>query len=142
MITEFTPAAAVAGGMLIGVAAVMLMAFNGRIAGVSGMIAGVLMPSGRSEAFERGAFLLGLVLAPLLFASATGTDVPLNVTDNIPLIISAGLLVGVGTAYGNGCTSGHGVCGIARLSQRSMVATAVFIGMAMLTVAIMRHVLQ
>lgn len=142
MMTEFTPLQAIAGGALIGVSAVTLMALNGRIAGVSGMIAGALLPQSRPEAMERLAFLAGLVLAPLLYGAITGVSVQASFPDSLAVVAGAGLLVGFGTAYGNGCTSGHGVCGVARGSQRSITATAIFIATSMLTVFIVRHVLQ
>jgi uncharacterized protein len=138
--TEFTPFASSFGGALIGAAAVLLMATNGRIAGISGIAARVLPPYDDSETGARIAFVAGLILAPLLYSVFGGTVVQ-TVSSNFPLLAIAGLLVGFGSVYGGGCTSGHGVCGISRLSKRSLVATAVFMGVAFVTVAIVRHAL-
>ena len=137
--TEFTPAASLLGGTLIGLSAVLLMLWEGRIAGISG-IAARLLPPYRDNAFiSRFGFVVGLVTAPFLVTAATGVQVSQTVSSNVPLMIAAGLLVGFGTVWGNGCTSGHGVCGIARLSTRSMVATAVFMATALVTVYLVRH---
>jgi uncharacterized protein len=136
--TPFDPVSAVLGGALIGLAAVLLMLLNGRIAGVSGIL-GDALAGGLGEGAWRLAFLAGLVAAPLLLA-AVGDPLP---TPLMPaswaVIIAAGLLVGFGTRLGGGCTSGHGVCGMARLSPRSIVATLVFMATAMLVVAGTRH---
>lgn len=139
-ITQFTPLASTIGGALIGVAAVMLMAFSGRIAGISGILGRLLPPYAGAD--PRGAvlFVLGLMAAPLLYAAVTGTSFAQTVSGNASLMAVAGLLVGFGTAYGGGCTSGHGVCGLARLSLRSLVATSVFMATAFATVFVMRHV--
>lgn len=129
--------AALAGGALIGIAASMLILFNGRIAGISGILGGVFSP-GTTDRAWRLAFLAGLIVAPLVY----GLAAPLpNVEVHAEewMLIIAGLLVGFGTRYGAGCTSGHGVCGIARLSRRSIIATLVFIASGMLTVYVMRH---
>ena len=139
MITEFTPFASLLGGALIGVAAVMLMLFLGRIAGISGIIRG-LFSIDFSEVWWRLAFLAGLIAAPFLLRKATGVLPEFAVTGNPELLVVGGLLVGFGTSLGSGCTSGHGVCGIARISKRSLVATAVFMVCAIITVFIMRHV--
>lgn len=128
---------AVIGGALIGLAAVLLLAFNGRIMGVSGMLGGLLA---RSEGMGwRAAFLGGSIAAPLLLAVA-GYRPAVEMQAGPVVLIVAGLLVGVGTSLGSGCTSGHGICGIARLSPRSLVATAVFMSVAIVTVALTRHV--
>ena len=137
--TEFTPVSALIGGVLIGVSAALLMTIEGRIAGISGMLGRLLPPWGAVEASSRLAFVLGLVAAPLAIWIATGHQVAQTVSDNLALMAVAGLLVGFGTAWGNGCTSGHGVCGLARLSLRSVVATAVFMATALLTVFVARH---
>lgn len=126
------------GGALIGAAAVAFMALNGRIMGVSGIISGLLVGAG--GAAWRIAFIAGAIAAPLLLAVA-GFPVAVEIEAGPVLLIAAGLLVGFGTNLGSGCTSGHGVCGVARLSPRSMAATAVFVAVGMLTVAILRHVL-
>jgi uncharacterized membrane protein YedE/YeeE len=138
--TEFTPLPSLFGGALIGFAAVLLMAANGRVAGVSTIASRVLPPYDDGEIGARLAFLAGLIAAPFLFLAFGGSIVQ-TVGDSLPLIAIAGLLVGFGSTYGGGCTSGHGVCGMARLSVRSVVATAVFMGVAMATVFVVRHVL-
>ena len=132
----FDPVSALAGGALIGLAAVLLMLLNGRIAGVSGILGEALTGDHRGW---RAAFLIGLVAAPLLLG-AVGRSLPMPwMPSSFAIVIAAGLLVGFGTRLGGGCTSGHGVCGIARLSPRSIVATLVFMATAMLVVAVMRH---
>ncbi len=138
--TEFTPIASLAGGALIGLAAVLLLALEGRIAGISG-IASRLLPPVDSRFASRLAFVAGLVLAPFLVAAATGEPVSQTVSSNLPLLAVAGLLVGFGAVYGGGCTSGHGVCGLSRLSQRSIVATVTFMLTAFVTVFVVRHVI-
>ena len=134
--TSFDPIAATAGGVLIGVAALMIMLCYGRIAGISGISRAVLL----SPALDwRAAFLVGLILSALVF-SFVAPD-PLQVTGNPLLLIVGGLAVGVGTSIGSGCTSGHGVCGISRRSQRSILATAIFMIVAVITVFVMRQIL-
>jgi uncharacterized protein len=139
--TEFTPISAGIGGALIGLAAVLMMATTGRIAGVSGFVSRLLPPYEDNQLLVRLAFVAGLVAAPLLFGLASGSSIETSVTSNIGLLVPAGLLVGFGAVIGGGCTSGHGVCGIARLSPRSLAATAVFMGVALVTVFLSRHVL-
>jgi hypothetical protein len=135
---NFTPLSAAIGGALIGLSAVLLMLLTGRIAGVSGIFGGLLNPDSSDKGW-RIAFLAGLILAPLL-AAEVGYGMP---TPQLPaswtVIIAAGLLVGFGARLGGGCTSGHGICGVARLSIRSIVATAIFMLTAIATVAITRH---
>ena len=139
--TAFTPFASLVGGMMIGLSAVLLMLWEGRIAGISG-IAGRLLPPYRDGAFlSRVGFVFGLIAAPLAIAVTTGEAVQQTVSSNIPLMIAAGLLVGFGSVWGNGCTSGHGVCGLSRLSTRSFVATGVFMAAAFATVFLIRHVI-
>lgn len=138
--TEFTPLASTLGGILIGLAAVILMLANGRIAGISGIASAVLPPFADSETLARLAFIVGLIAAPLVYIALGGSIVQ-TVSPNLPLMAIAGLLVGFGSVYGGGCTSGHGVCGLSRLSQRSLAATASFMGAAMITVFVVRHVL-
>lgn len=139
--TAFTPVSALLGGVLIGLSAVMLMALNGRIAGIAGIVGGLLAPSpfDRLDRFWRLAFVAGLVVAPVLWFATTGAMPAVAVTDSWPLLAVAGLIVGVGTQIGSGCTSGHGVCGLARLSPRSLVATVIFMAAALLTVFVSRH---
>ena len=137
--THFTPWASLAGGILIGVAAAVFILFNGRIAGISGILGGLLRPA-KNDILWRVAFLAGLGLAPLLYAMVS--TLPDTVVDaDAGILIAAGLLVGIGTRYGAGCTSGHGVCGIARLSPRSLVATACFMAAGFATVFVVRHLL-
>ncbi len=140
--TEFTPLLSLIGGALIGVSAVLLMAFHGRIAGVSGIASRILPPwESKDEIGWRVSFLVGILAAPLVFRMISGQTPVQSVSNNIPLMIAAGLLVGFGAVFGNGCTSGHGVCGMARLSRRSIIATATFMGAAFVTVFIVRHVM-
>ncbi len=139
--TEFTPVAALLGGGLIGASAVALMATTGRIAGVSGIAARLLPPYGDRELAGRIAFLLGIIVAPLIVALVTGSMPLPQIEAATPMLVAAGLLVGFGAVWGNGCTSGHGVCGISRLSLRSLVATAVFMTTAIATVFLVRHML-
>ncbi|MBA3702599.1 MAG: YeeE/YedE family protein [Rubrobacteraceae bacterium] len=130
---DFTPVSGLAGGMLIGLATALLMLFNGRIAGISGIVGGLL---GRkaSEVGWRAMFAAGLLLGALAYVLAVGGTFSVKVEASLPVMVAAGLLVGLGTRLGSGCTSGHGVSGIARLSRRSIVATLVFMGAAALTV--------
>lgn len=136
---DFTPWSALAGGALIGLAAAMFVLLNGRIAGISGVIGGLLTPV-RGDLAWRVAFVLGMVGAPLAYALFAALPVP-RIDAGFTLLIVAGLLVGVGTRYGSGCTSGHGVCGLSRLSPRSLVATAAFMGAGFATVFVVRHLL-
>ncbi|AZN72582.1 YeeE/YedE family protein [Georhizobium profundi] len=139
--TEFTPIASLMGGMMIGLSATLLMLWEGRVAGISG-IAGRLLPPYRDGAFlSRFGFVVGLIAAPVAIAVATGEAVQQTVSSNVPLMIAAGLLVGFGSVWGNGCTSGHGVCGLSRLSARSIVATCVFMATAFATVFLVRHMI-
>jgi len=136
---NFTPISAAIGGALIGLSAVLLMLLNGRIAGVTGIFAGIFEPQSNDHAW-RVAFVVGLVAAPLS-AVLVGYTVPIpQMPTSVVTIAVAGLLVGFGTRLSNGCTSGHGICGIARLSPRSITATVVFMVAAIIVVALMRHV--
>lgn len=137
---QFTPLPAFAGGVLIGLSVVWLMLANGRIAGISGVVGGLLTARLR-DAGWRVAFLIGLIAAPLLYAATVGSVAPLTVTSSTGLLIAGGLLVGFGARLGSGCTSGHGVAGLARLSPRSFVATGVFLTAAMATVFLTRHLI-
>ncbi|MDH4984776.1 YeeE/YedE thiosulfate transporter family protein [Aminobacter anthyllidis] len=139
--TEFTPIASTVGGILIGLSAVLLMAWEGRIAGISGIASRLLPPHADGAFLSRLGFVLGLVAAPLIYLLVTGSEVLQTVSSNLPLMAVAGLLVGFGSAYGSGCTSGHGVCGLSRLSIRSLVATITFMATAFATVFIVRHAL-
>lgn len=141
MATEFTPIASTIGGLLIGVSAVIVMVFSGRIAGVSGIVAKLLPPYTGSGIVQAAAFLAGLIAAPLVYTWVSQSPVHQTVSDNATLMIIAGLLVGVGAGVSGGCTSGHGVCGLARLSPRSLAATLTFMATGIVTVFIVRHVI-
>ncbi len=139
-VTEFTPLASTIGGALIGIAAVLLVAFNGRIAGISGIGGRLLPPYAQSDSAGAAAFVLGMLAAPLAYAAVAGGPFAQTVSNNVGLMAIAGLLVGFGAGVGGGCTSGHGVCGLARLSVRSIVATVVFMTVAFVIVFVARHV--
>ncbi|MYM80577.1 YeeE/YedE family protein [Duganella sp. FT50W] len=137
---NFTPWTALAGGLLIGLAAAALLLFNGRIAGISGILGGLLHPK-RGDMAWRVAFLAGLVIAPLAY----GVFAPLpdvRIDAGPWTLVAAGLLVGLGTRYGSGCTSGHGVCGLSRMSPRSLVATLSFMLAGFVTVYVLRQLLS
>lgn len=137
---SFTPWSSLAGGILIGAAASMLILFNGRIAGISGIIGGLLKPSGGDIGW-RIAFIGGLLGAPLIYRLIA--ELPaIQIDAGYGVLIAAGLLVGVGTRYGSGCTSGHGVCGISRLSPRSMVATLIFMAAGFAATYVVRHLMN
>jgi uncharacterized membrane protein YedE/YeeE len=136
----FDPLSALSGGVLIGVASALLMVLSGRIAGISGIVGGLLAGAG-----DKGwcvAFIVGLIAAPLLFALAGLPTADPDMPASWLVIVVGGLLVGFGTRLASGCTSGHGVCGIARFSPRSLAATAIFMAVAVITVAVVRHVLE
>ncbi|EKF73856.1 hypothetical protein A11A3_11623 [Alcanivorax hongdengensis A-11-3] len=135
----FTPWSALAGGALIGLAAALFIHANGRIAGISGIVGGLLRPA-PGDRHWRLAFVLGMVLAPLAWAAVTALP-PLVIDADWPTLVVAGLLVGISTRYGAGCTSGHGVCGISRLSPRSITATLAFMASGFITVFVIRHLL-
>ncbi|BBP59482.1 YeeE/YedE family protein [Pseudomonas sp. St316] len=136
---HFTPLSALVGGGLIGTAAGLFVLLNGRVAGISGIVGGVLRPVA-GDVTWRMAFVLGLVMAPLLYRLFAPLPA-LQVDTGYPLLIVAGVLVGIGTRYGAGCTSGHGVCGLSRMSPRSAAATAIFMGVGFITVFMIRHLL-
>ena len=140
MTTEFTPLMSLSGGVLIGVSATLLMALHGRIAGMTGILAGILPPFARDWRW-RAAFLAGAAVAPAILLAAGGT-IPFAVPVPVWAMALGGVVVGIGVQAGSGCTSGHGVCGIARLSPRSIVATVTFMATTGITVYIMRHVLS
>ena len=140
MITEFTPFLSLLGGVLIGLSAVVLMATIGRIAGISGIIGGLFTPN-VGEALWRVAFLAGLMAAPVIYVRGFGQLPDFAVTSNLYQLVAGGLLVGFGAIVGSGCTSGHGICGLSRISRRSMVAVAVFMVSAMVTVLLLRHLM-
>ncbi|WP_233010073.1 YeeE/YedE family protein [Rheinheimera faecalis] len=136
--SQFTPQSALTGGLMIGLACALLWLLNGRIAGISGITAGVLSSSG-AERQWRLAFVLGLVLSSWVWLLLAPLPVS-QVTSNYWLLAIAGVLVGFGARLGSGCTSGHGICGLSRLSGRSLVATVTFMAVAVATVFIVRHV--
>ena len=140
MMENFTPVSGLIGGLLIGLAAALLLLLNGRLSGISGIVGGLLAPKS-SDASWRVVFVAGLLLGAFIYVLATGDAMLVRMQASLPVLVVAGLLVGFGTRLGSGCTSGHGVCGIARLSRRSIVATSVFFGVAMLTVFLTRHAL-
>lgn len=135
---HFTPWASLAGGLLLGLASALFILFNGRILGISGIVGGLLRPV-RGDTAWRLTFLLGLFVAPLLYAGVAALPAA-RMDAGWGIVALAGLLVGIGTRVGSGCTSGHGVCGLSRLSPRSLVATLSFMGAGFITVYLMRHV--
>lgn len=136
---NFTPWSSLAGGVLIGLAVSILILLNGRIAGISGIVGGLFRPV-KNETAWRYAFILGLLIAPLFYI--VFTELPaVEVSANIWQLLLAGFLVGIGTRYASGCTSGHGICGVARLSKRSLIATTLFMFSGMVVVYVMRHLL-
>ena len=135
----FTPWSALAGGVLIGTAAAMLALLTGRVAGISGVIGGLLRPL-RHDFGWRLAFVAGLLVSPMVYAWIATPAAP-EIDAGYPALVAAGLLVGLGTRYGSGCTSGHGVCGLSRLSPRSLVATLSFMSAGFVVVFVLRHVL-
>jgi uncharacterized membrane protein YedE/YeeE len=136
---NFTPWTSLAGGILLGLASAMFILINGRILGISGIIGGLLRPKSGDVGW-RLAFVLGMLVAPLLYLLLAG-PVAVRIDASWATLVIAGLLVGVGTRFGSGCTSGHGVCGLSRLSPRSLVATLAFMGAGFVTVYLMRHLL-
>lgn len=139
--TAFTPFQSLAGGALIGLAAVLLMATMGRIMGATGILAGILQPAGMSDWSWRAATLLGMISGPVLVLLVTGQMPAVQVPVSTTMLIVGGFIVGIGVTFGAGCTSGHGVCGMARLSPRSIAATLTFMVTTGLTVYVVRHIL-
>ena len=137
--TEFTPYPAAIGGIIIGIAAIALLLSIGKIAGISGIFAQTALQKPRAISWQM-TFIIGLILAPLI-AQPLGYGLPTTIDLSWPQIVIGGLLVGFGSRYGSGCTSGHGICGIGRFSKRSIVATITFMATAVITVFITRHVL-
>jgi uncharacterized membrane protein YedE/YeeE len=136
---HFTPGMSLLGGLLIGTASALFILANGRIAGISGILGGLLRPTS-GDVIWRVAFLLGLIVAPAVLSPFIVTVIP-TIDAGATTLIIAGLLVGIGTRYGGGCTSGHGICGLSRLSPRSLIATLAFMGSGMAIVFAMRHLL-
>ena len=137
---NFTPISGLIGGLLIGLSATLMLLLNGRIAGISGIVGGLLTRKG-SEVGWRAMFVAGLLLGAFVYMLATGGALPVRIEASLPIVVVAGLLVGFGTRLGSGCTSGHGVSGLARFSKRSIVATSVFMGAGIVTVFLTHHTL-
>lgn len=139
--TEFTPLQSLAGGALIGVATVLLMAVHGRIAGITGVLSGLLPPAIAKDWQWRLAFLGGMIMAPIVYRAIMGITVPFVSSASAGTLLLGGMIVGIGVTYGSGCTSGHGVCGLARFSPRSLAAVVTFMTSTAATVFLARHVL-
>ena len=131
-IVNFTPQSAFLGGIIIGLAVIIFFIGNGRLAGISGIVNDTLVS--KQNRTDNFLFIIGLVLGPIFFAFFTKINIPFSITSSLPIIISAGFLVGIGTKIGRGCTSGHGICGISLLSIRSIIATIIFMITAIITV--------
>ncbi|WP_071675600.1 YeeE/YedE family protein [Nioella nitratireducens] len=141
METEFTPLVSAFGGVLIGTASVLLMLFMGRIMGATGILAGLFSPASREDFYWRAAILAGMVSAPLAYLAVMGQMPAVQVPVSTPMLLIGGFIVGIGVTFGSGCTSGHGVCGMARLSPRSITATISFMIGTGITVFVIRHVI-
>lgn len=141
METAFTPLQSLGGGALIGLAAVLLMATMGRVMGATGVLAGLLTPANGADWTWRAVMLLGMISGPVVVLALTGQMPEVQVPVSTPMLVVGGLIVGVGVTFGAGCTSGHGVCGMARLSPRSIVATLTFMVTTGLTVFVIRHLI-
>lgn len=141
METVFTPLQSLGGGALIGLAAVLLMATVGRVMGATGIVAGLLQPASGADWSWRAAMLAGMVSGPMVVLALTGQMPQVQVPVSTGMLIVGGLIVGVGVTFGSGCTSGHGVCGMARLSPRSIAATLIFMATTGITVFVVRHVI-
>ncbi|CUH60053.1 YeeE/YedE thiosulfate transporter family protein [Thalassobacter stenotrophicus] len=139
--TEFTPWMSLGGGILIGLAATLLMLVQGRIFGATGVLAGLVQPTSRSDFTWRAVLLAGMVSGPLVILALTGAMPTVTVPVSNTMLIVGGLIVGIGGTFGSGCTSGHGVCGMARLSPRSLAATLTFMATTGVTVYVVRHVI-
>ena len=140
-IYNFTPLSALAGGILIGLSAVLLLTVNGRIAGISGILYGLVAPKKPDDLDWRILFLAGLIAAGFLYQLLNGMNASITLEASIPIVGVGGILTGIGTAVGSGCTSGHGICGLARGSSRSLAATISFMLVGGITVFILRHVI-
>ncbi|MEP3331852.1 YeeE/YedE thiosulfate transporter family protein [Sedimentitalea sp.] len=140
METDFTPLSSFGGGLAIGLGAVLLMLGLGRILGATGIMSGLVFAESKDEGLWRGAMVVGMILAPGLIFAVTGTMPPIDVPISPTMIAIGGVIVGFGASLGSGCTSGHGVCGLSRLSVRSMVAVPTFMATAAITVFLIRHV--
>ena len=131
-IVNFTPQSAFLGGVIIGLAVIIFFIGNGRLAGISGIVNATLVS--KQNRTDNFLFIVGLVLGPIFYVFFTKIDIPFLITSSLPIIITAGFLVGIGTKIGRGCTSGHGICGISLLSLRSITATIIFMITAIITV--------
>ncbi len=140
METAFTPWASLSGGILIGLSAVLLMLSIGRVMGATGVLAGIFAPSSRHDASWRIALVLGMITGPAVYWLFAGQMPEISVPVSTPMLLIGGFIVGIGVTYGSGCTSGHGVCGMARLSPRSIAATLTFMATTGVTVYLVRHV--
>jgi len=141
METTFTPLASTIGGALIGLASVLLMLTLGRIMGATGILAGFFTPASRDDFLWRAAMLAGMVTGPVIYLALTGSFPAIDIPISMPVLLFGGFVVGLGVTFGSGCTSGHGICGMARLSPRSIVATLTFMIATAVTVYVMRHVI-
>lgn len=141
MVTSFTPYESLLGGALIGLSAVLLMLFLGRIMGATGILTGVILPANAHDWLWRAALLTGMVSAPVAYLMLTGSMPEIQIPISTPMILIGGFIVGIGVTIGSGCPSGHGVCGIARLSMRSIMATLTFMVSTGMTVFIIRHLI-
>jgi hypothetical protein len=141
METVFTPWTSLAGGVLIGVASTLLMLFLGRVMGATGILAGLFQPASRDEFAWRAAVVAGMVSGPVGVLLLTGQMPAVQVPVSAPMLVIGAFIVGLGVTFGSGCTSGHGVCGMARLSPRSIIATATFMACTLVTVYVVRHIL-
>lgn len=139
--TDFTPVQSLFGGALIGIAAVLLMAFHGRIAGLTGILSGLLPPAIARDWQWRVAFLVGMIAAPIVYRLATGHAPDFQSSASTAVILIGGIIVGIGVTFGSGCTSGHGVCGLARFSPRSLAAVITFMVSTAMTVYVTRHLI-
>jgi uncharacterized protein len=139
--TTFTPLMSLAGGVLIGLSAVLLMYFQGRIMGATGILSGLMSGDVPGDKIWRAAMVVGMIAGPLLVLALTGQMPAVEVPISLSMILIGGFIVGIGVTFGSGCTSGHGVCGMARLSPRSIVATLTFMIVAFVTVYVIRHVI-
>ena len=135
-IINFTPISAFVGGILIGLAVIIFLVGNGRIAGISGIVDNLFFS--KNNRLDNILFIIGVILGPIIYQTVTKSIIPFTITTSIPAVILGGIFVGVGTKIGSGCTSGHGICGISRFSIRSIVATLVFLTTGVLTVLVMR----
>ena len=137
---NFTPVMSLIGGILIGLAALFLMAMNGRVMGISGILAGLTNSANKDRSW-RIAFIIGTIIGPFIVMMFSGNPIEIRPVSGGFMLMAAGLIVGLGTSIGSGCTSGHGICGLARFSTRSLAAVCIFMATAIATVAIIRHVL-